>query len=357
MLGDRFLSAVATLAARLTPGGRRFLLASAVLAAAVLLTLAFHLPFMRLSTLVLIGHGAQEHSLISAVHALVRSGSHEVFLGGAILVLAIFLPLLKLLYLVALALLPWIDAARSEAPLRALAWLGRWWPQDLVALATIGVLIARREVLLQHTAAGAYCFAGAVLVMALAYTWRRPDAGVARPPVSPHGPVFAALVGLAVSAFALGLALPVVRLANTAAASGGPSVLQALLALQARGDTAVAVTLAILAVLLPGLKLVYLLTLAAAHVLPRAVRSGMVRATELLGRHATVDTMALALMLFYLMETRAADRVLQPAVYCLAASAVLTFAAYAWANLAPAATAQSQPASLAQRLETMTPPV
>jgi uncharacterized paraquat-inducible protein A len=353
MLGGRFLSASAPLAARLAPGGRRFLLGAAVLTAAVLLTLAFHLPFMRLSTLVLVGHGAQEHSLISAVHALVRSSSHEVFIGGVLLVLAIFLPLLKLLYLLALALLPWIDATRSETPLRALAWLGRWWPQDLVTLAAMAMLIARRETLLQHTAAGAYCFAAAVLVMALAYTWRRPDGSAPRPPVSPRGSAFAALVGLAVLAFAAGLTLPVVRLANTGAEGAGPSIVQLLLALQARGDTVLAVTLAILAVLLPGLRLVYLLAVAAARVLPRPLRSGTVRAAEALGRHTTTDAMVLALMLFYLMQTRAADRVLQPAVYCLAASAVLTFAAYAWANLAPAAKAQSQPASLAQRLETM----
>jgi uncharacterized paraquat-inducible protein A len=343
--------------------GRRFLLVCAVLSASVLLGLAFHLPFMRLSTLLLIGHGAQEHSLISAVHALVRT--HQVFLGGVILVLAIFLPVLKWLYLLLLALLQWTDLARSAA---GPAWLLRWWPQDVVAIAATVALVASRETLVQRTAGGAYCFAGAVLVMALACLWLRFDPpqrqsaalGAWRAQGWPHGPrdtvrgpAFAALVLLAIVVSALGVTMPVIRLADTGAGSAGQSIVDVVLALKARGETALWVPIAILALLLPGLRLLYLVTVASAHALPRRVRSGVLGAAEILGRCGTADAIALSLMLFYLVETREADRALQPAVYYLAASAVLTLAAFAWANMPASARAagQGQPSRLTERLE------
>ena len=59
-------------------GGRRFLLVCAVVAAGVLLALAVHLPFMRLSRLLYLGYGAQGHSLISAVNALTAEGYERV---------------------------------------------------------------------------------------------------------------------------------------------------------------------------------------------------------------------------------------------------------------------------------------
>jgi uncharacterized paraquat-inducible protein A len=342
-------------------GGRRFLLVCAVLAASVLLALAFHLPFMRLSTLLLIGHGAQEHSLISAVHALVRT--NQLFLGGVLLVLAIFLPLLKWLYLLLLTLLQWTDLARSAA---GPAWLLRWWPQDVVAMAAAAALVASRETPMQRMAGGAYCFAGAVLVMALACAWLRFDppqrqSGALWPhgaqgwPQGPRdtvrGPAFAALVLLAIVVFTLGVTMPVIRLADTGAGSAGQSIVD--LVLKERGATALWVPIAILALLLPGLRLLYLVTLALARALPRRIRSGVVGAAEVLGRYGTADAIALSLMLFYLVETREADRALQPAVYYLAASAVLTLAAFAWANMPASARAagQGQPSRLTERLE------
>jgi uncharacterized paraquat-inducible protein A len=334
-------------------GGRRFLLAGAVLAAGVLLALGFHLPFMRLSTLVLIGHGPQEHSLISAVHTLVRSNA--VFLGGVVLALAIFLPLLKLLYLVLLAVLPGSEIARAEA----LAWLGRWWPQDLVALGAAAVLVASRETLMQRVAGGAYCFAAAVLAMALAYAWRRGDGRTGALPapksldVTSRGHGFGALVALAALAFALGVTLPVVRLAG--AGSSGQSIIDLVLALRTRGEMVLWVVLAILALALPGLRLLYLVTVAAAGFLPSRMGAMAVRCAEVLGPNATTDTMVLSLGLFYLIHTRAVEAALQPAVYCLAAAAALMLAAYAWVNL-PAATATGRPSRLQDKLAAMTAP-
>jgi uncharacterized paraquat-inducible protein A len=328
-------------------GGRRYVLAGAVLAAAVLLALGLHLPFLRLGAPVLVGHGAQEHSLISAVHTLVRSNA--ILLGGVLLVLAIFLPLLKLLYLLLLALLPRTEIARAEA----LAWLGRWRPQDVLALAAAAVLVASRETLVQRVAGGAYCFAAAVLAMALADTWRRgemrQEALAARKwRATPRSPWFGVLVAFAAAAFGAGVTLPAVRLASPA--NAGQSIVELVLALQSRGETVLWVVVAILALALPGLRLLHLATVAAARFLPSPIASKAVRATEAVGPHATADTMVLSLALFYLIHIRAADPVLQPGVYCLAAAAALMLVAYAWANL-PTGASGAQPSSLAKRLE------
>lgn len=334
-------------------GGRRFLLVWAVVAAGVLLALAVHLPFMRLSRLLYLGYGAHGHSLISAVSALIRSS--QVAVGGTLLVLAILLPLLKLLYLVLLAALPQAEINRSAAQLRTLAWLGRWSPQDLAALALAAVLIAGHGTLAQHVAAGAYCFAGAVLTMALAYAWLRGDVSGTRlwapagHAAAPRGTVFAMLAALATLAFALGVTLPVVRLGTAYAGTDRHSIVSLVLALQARGETLLWAVLLALGLLLPGLRLIHLLTLAAARALPAAVRSKAVLATGALGRFATTDTMVLALMLLYLVAAGHADAVPQPGVYGLVAAAGLTLVAYAWANMVPPA-ASVQPSSLAARL-------
>jgi paraquat-inducible protein A len=333
-------------------GGRGFLLACAVVAASALLALSFHLPFMRMSGLLLPGHGPQEHSLISAVSALVQSD--QVFLGSLLLALSIFLPLLKLLYLLLLATLPRAEIVRSAAPLGALAWLGRWSRSDLVALALTAALVASRDTLAQRVAGAAYCFAAAVLIMALADTWLRRDgagrrlrAAVAHA-AARRGPAFMALVALAVAAFALGVTLPVVQLRYADAAARPDSIVGIVLALRTRGETTLWVALLALGILLPALRLLYLLTVAAARALPPAIRGKAMVAADALGRHATVDTMVLSLALLYLIATRQADAALQPGVYCLAASAGLALAAYAWVNLPSAASAQ--PSSLAARL-------
>jgi hypothetical protein len=322
-------------------GGRRFLLTAAVATATALLFLGiFYLPFMRLSSLLLIGHGAQEHTIAGATLSLLRT--NQIVLGGALLLLAIALPLLKWLYVMALALLG-RDIAWLHAPgLRVLVW----GPQDLIALAATSALIAGHETLVQHTAAGAHCFAGAVVAMALAFAWRPPApefkargtgeaASVARSPEASRitgGPIVAALVGLALLTFGLGLTQPVVRLSSTGAENAAQSILDLVLALQTRGATTLWAPLAILAIVLPGLRQLYLLTVIAAVTLPSVFGTRAVGVARAFGRHAATDTMLLTLGLFYLMETHAVDRVLLPGAYCFAASAVLTLVGHVMAG-------------------------
>ncbi len=337
-------------------GGRRFLLSCAVVAAAACLALGVSLPFMRLTKLVLFGYGAYGHSLLSAVNALVRSG--QVVFASILLVFAIFLPLLKLLYLLLLAALPLSEIARSAGQLRALEWLGRWSLQDILALALTAALIASQDALAQRAGSGAYFFAAAVLAMVLASAWLRRDVSAARLRASARavayasatrGPAFGALLLLALISFALGVTLPVVRLATAYAGSDAYSVASMLWALHARGELLLWLALLTLAVVLPGLRLLFLLTLALPRSLPHAVRTRAVMATEVLGRNATADTMALALMLFYLVASGDADALLQPGAYCFAASALLTLLAYAWANMR-SPSAATQGSSLAARL-------
>jgi uncharacterized paraquat-inducible protein A len=306
---------------------------------------------MRLSQLLILGSsGAQEHSLISAVRALV--GSNQVFLGGILLAVVFFLPLHKLLYLLLLALLSPAAIVRSEPTLRAVAWLGRWWPHDLAALAAAAALVASHAALAQRLAAGAYCFAAAIFAMALAYVWLRPEAADLRwrapagHAASLKSPAFAVLVAFAVLAFVGGVTLPVLRLNAAYAGAKDHSIVSVVLALRKGGETVLWAAILTLAILLPGLRLIYLLTVAATRARPRIMRS---KTIEALGRHATADTMVLSLMLFYLIETGQAHAVLQPGVYCLAASAALALAGYTWANL-PASAAGARRSSLMDEL-------
>jgi hypothetical protein len=135
-------------------------------------------------------------------------------------------------------------------------------------------------------------------------------------------------VGLALLAFGLGLTQPVIRFSGTGAENAAQSIVDLVLVLQTRGATTLWVPLTILAVVLPGLRQLYLLTVTAAVALPSVFGPRAVGVAGALGRPAAADPMLLALGLFYLMETHAADRVLLPGAYCLAASAVLTLVAY-----------------------------
>ena len=142
----------------MTLGGRRFLLGCAVVAAAGCLALAVSLPFVRLTRPALLAFG---HSPISGVNALFEVG-HPV-LAGVVLVLAIFLPLIKLLYLVLLATLPSEDLGRSATQLRAIDWLGRWSPHDILGVALAVVLVVGHDAVAQRSAAGVGFFVAAVI--------------------------------------------------------------------------------------------------------------------------------------------------------------------------------------------------
>jgi len=337
----------------MTLGGRRFLLGMAVVAAGAFLAVAVSLPFVRLTRPALFAYG---HSLISGVSALAQAG--QLALAGIVLVLAIFLPLIKLLYLVLLATLPSEELGRSATQLRAIDWLGRWSPHDILAVWLALALVLGHDATAQRSGAGAAFFAAAVMAMLLAYAWLRGDASARRmraPSVRAayatalRGLPFGVLLALAAVSFALGVTLPAVQLTARYAGSEVHSLTGLVWALTAQGELLLGGAILLLAIVLPGMRLLHLLTLVLSRVLPPALRARTVVAAEVLGRHATADTMILALMLFALVASGDAYADLQLGAWCFVASAALTMLAYAWINLiAPSAVAQAS--SLKARL-------
>jgi paraquat-inducible protein A len=337
----------------MTLGGRRFLLGCAVVAAGACLALGLTLPFVRATRPALFAYG---HSLIGGVSALAEAD--HLAMAGIVLVLAIFLPLLKLLYLLLLATLPSEELGRSTSQLRAVDWLGRWSPHDALAVVLALVLVLGHDAVAQRSGSGAACFTAAVMAMLLAYAWLRDDASAPRMrapaaraayATALHGLPFGALLALAAVSFGLGVTLPAVQL--TAAYGGRDlhSLAGLVWALLMQGDALLGGAILTLAIVLPALRLLHLLTLVLSRVLPLGLRIKAVVAAEVLGRHATADTMVLALMLLALVASGDAHATLQPGAWCFLASVALTMLAYTWINLlAPSAVAQAS--SLRARL-------
>jgi paraquat-inducible protein A len=337
----------------MTLGGRCFLLGCAVAAAGSCLALAVSLPFVRLTRPALFAYG---HSLLSGVSALAEAD--QLAMAGTVLVLAIFVPLIKLLYLVLLATLPSEELGRSATQLRAIDWLGRWSPHDILAVGLALVLVLGHDAVAQRSGSGAACFAAAVMAMLLAYVWLRGDASARhmRAPAARaayatalHGLPFGVLLALAAVSFGLGVTLPAVQLTSAYAGHDLHSLAGLVWALHMQGDLLLGAVILMLAIVLPAMRLLHLLTLVFSRVLPLALRGKAVVAAEVLGRHATADTMVLALMLFALIASGDAHATLQPGAWCFVASVALTMLAYAWINLlAPSAVAQAS--SLRARL-------
>src|SRR5438477_126012 len=151
-------------AATMTLGGRRFLLGSAIVAASVCLALGVSLPIIKLTKFVFFTY---EHSLISTVNALIRSG--QLFLGITVLIFSIVLPVTKLLYLLLLSTLPHRELKRLARQLRALEWLGKWSMHDVLVLSLSIFFIKSQGVYDAKSLNGVYFFTAAVPFMMLFY--------------------------------------------------------------------------------------------------------------------------------------------------------------------------------------------
>jgi paraquat-inducible protein A len=119
----------------MTLGGRRFLLTLAIVAASVCLALGVCLPIIKLTKFVFFTY---EHSLISTVNALIRSG--QLFLGITVLIFSIVLPVTKLLYLLLLSTLPHRELRRFPAAARA-EWLGNGRCDDVAGAVALDLFI------------------------------------------------------------------------------------------------------------------------------------------------------------------------------------------------------------------------
>ncbi len=327
---------------------RRLLLLCGIVAASVCLALGVSLPFLRGEGPIL---GLAGDSLIGVVSVLLRSG--QFLLGGALLVLALLIPILRLLYLVLLAAIPLKDITRSGDALRTVAWIGRWSAHDILGLA-VAALTFTAQGPIERIGNGAYLFAAAMLMM-LATSWLHRDIGASHLRLSAEtaaisaaarGRAFAILVVAATSALVFGLLLPVVRLTRAYGGADQHSIASLLPALHDAGEIALCTAILTGAAVLPALRLLQLWALIACRSLPAgAFRTGMVAVTGTLGPYGIVDTLALTLALVYVIATGLVAPALEWGASALIASAALTLAASAWGNSAP-----SRPRKLTERL-------
>ena len=356
----------------MTLGGRRFLLTLAIVAASVCLALGVSLPIIKLTKFVFFTY---EHSLISTVNALIRSG--QIFLGITVLVFSIVLPVTKLLYLLLLSTLPQRELRRLSRQLRALEWLGKWSMHDVLVLSLSIFFIKSQGVYDAKSLNGVYFFTAAVLFMILAYAWLRNDvsaseahvvANAASPAPAPKKPqqppstlrnfAFSFLIILATVFFALGVMLPAIRFTTGFVWTNQHSVATIIWALWQNEEFFLCFVIFMFSIFFPFLKLFYLLTLVTSPDMPAEFRNKSISAMEWLGRYSMTDVMVLALMIFYINASGYTEATVLPGIYFFAASAIMTMLAYGWANsVTPGlAVAQPTPISRQARLAELAPP-
>jgi paraquat-inducible protein A len=338
----------------MTLGGRRFLLSLAIVAASVCLALGVSLPIIKLTKFVFFTY---EHSLISTVNALIRSG--QIFLGIVVLIFSIVLPITKLLYLLLLSTLPQGELRRLARQLRALEWLGKWSMHDVLVLSLSIFFIKSQGVYDATSLNGVYFFTAAVLFMILAYAWLRSDAGAAEVVVRKPQPlptsstlrnfVFSFLIILATVFFALGVMLPAIRFTTVLVWTNEHSVATIIWALYENREYFLCFVILTFSIIFPFMKLFYLLTLVTSPDMPQEFRSKSISAMEWLGRYSMTDVMVLALMIFYINASGYTEASVLPGIYFFAASALMTMFGYGWANQVPGSAAHRS-VSLQERL-------
>jgi paraquat-inducible protein A len=328
----------------MTLGGRRFLLTLAIVASAVCLALGVSLPIIKLTKFVFFTY---EHSLISTVNALIRSG--QTFLGILVLIFSIVLPVLKLLYLLLLSTLPQHELKRLAVQLRALEWLGKWSMHDVLVLSLSIFFIKSQGVYDARSLNGVYFFTAAVVFMILAYAWLSGDAtSKPKPAPRPMQPeakrstartfAFSFLIILATVFFALGVMLPAIRFTTVFVWTNQHSIATIIWALYTNQEYFLCFVIFTFSILFPFMKLFYLLTLVTSPDLPAEFRERSISAMEWLGRYSMTDVMVLALMIFYVNASGYTEASVLPGVYFFAASTIMTMLAYGWANqVTPAA--------------------
>ena len=350
----------------MTLGGRRFLLTLAIVTASVCLALGVSLPIIKLTKFVFFTY---EHSLISTVNALIRSG--QLFLGITVLIFSIVLPVTKLLYLLLLSTLPHRELKRLARQLRALEWLGKWSMHDVLVLSLSIFFIKSQGVYDAKSLNGVYFFTAAVLFMILSYAWLRTDATAASEasavPVPIRKPVqsastmrnfaFSFLIILATVFFALGVMLPAIRFTTVFVWTNQHSVATIIWALWKNEEFFLCFVIFMFSIFFPFMKLFYLLTLVTSPDMPAEFRNKSISAMEWLGRYSMTDVMVLALMIFYINASGYTEASVLPGIYFFAASAIMTMLAYGWANsVTPGLAAGAKPVGLQSRLAELAPP-
>ncbi len=324
----------------MTLGGRRFLLAIAIVGASVCLALGVSLPIIKLTKFLFF---TTEHSLISTVSVLLSSG--QLFLGLTVLVFSIILPVLKLFYLLLLSTLPKLELTRAARQLRALEWLGKWSMHDVLVLSLTIFFIKSQGVYDASSLNGVYFFTAAILFMILAYAWLNDDAtgngareAIAAADMEPprsapfRNFVLSFLIIVATVFFALGIFMPAIKFTTVFVWKNEHSILSIIYALYSNQEFFLCAVIATFSVVFPFLKLLYLLTLVTSPDMPHEFRVRSIAAMEWLGRYSMTDVMVLALIIFYVNSSGYSEARVEPGIYFFAASALITMFAYGWAH-------------------------
>ena len=324
----------------MTLGGRRFLLTLAIVAASVCLALGVSLPIIKLTKFVFFTY---EHSLISTVNALIRSG--QLFLGITVLIFSIVLPVTKLLYLLLLSTLPQRELRRLVPP-AARARMARQVVDARRAGAVALDLLHQEPGRLRRQEPQRRLFlhrrrAVHDPVLRLAPDRRdRSRAGrrpaPARKPQQPFSTMrnfaFSFLIILATVFFALGVMLPAIRFTTVFVWTNQHSVATIIWALWKNEEFFLCFVIFMFSIVFPFMKLFYLLTLVTSPDMPAEFRNKSISAMEWLGRYSMTDVMVLALMIFYINASGYTEATVLPGIYFFAASAIMTMLAYGWAN-------------------------
>jgi paraquat-inducible protein A len=341
--------------ARLTLGGRRFLLSLAIIGASICLALGISLPSIKLTRFYFF---STEFSLISTVWTLYQR--NQIFLGAIVFIFSILLPVFKILYLVILTTMPMDVLQRQYRRLRALEWLGKWSMHDVLVLALMIFFLKSSGIYDARSLSGVYFFTAAVVFMILGYAWLNVFAFApiraehiraerARPVVGIGGRsalrnfLLALFILTAAICFALGIILPSIRFTTIYVWTNEHSIASIIYALYRTQEYFLAAVITVFSVFFPFLKLLYLLTLCLSPNLSSDFRQKSFSTMEWLGRYSMTDVMVLALMIFYMNSSGYIEARVLPGVYCFAASALMTMFAYGWANTPSAAPPAAAP--------------
>jgi paraquat-inducible protein A len=340
----------------MTLGGRRFLLAIAIVGASVCLALGVSLPIIKLTKFLFF---TTEHSLLSTVGALLGSG--QMFLGLTVLVFSIVLPVVKLLYLMLLSTLPQKELGRLSRQLRAMEWLGKWSMHDVLVLSLMIFFIKSQGVYDASSLNGVYFFTAAIMFMILGFSWLHGDSidaakraivpdAVAPPRSAPfRNFVLSFLIIVATVFFALGIILPAIKFTTVYVWKNEHSILSIIYALYTNEEFFLCAVIGMFSVVFPFLKLLYLLTLVTSPDMPQEFRVRSIAAMEWLGRYSMTDVMVLALIIFYVNSSGYSEAQVQPGIYFFAASALMTMFAYGWAHtVAPQARVRTVPPQIVE---------
>ena len=124
----------------------------------------------------------------------------------------------------------------------------------------------------------------------------------------------------------LGIVLPVIRLTKLYVWTNEHSMASIIWALYRDGEYLLSFVIMVFSIILPGLKLVYLL--AAAIQSGADGKDGLIGRAAWIGRWSMLDVLVLALTVFYAKATGIADAVTLPGIWFFVASVVLTMIAH-----------------------------